>query len=319
MRRACLLALISYLSLLQVPAATAAFPERPIRLIVATPAGGSLDVVARILAERLRVSLGQAVVVENRSGGAGNVGAQSVAAADPDGYTILMSTSVIAINPWITQAGFDPLKDLSPITRVALSPYVLVVRPTLPVKSLDEFIAFAKAQPGKLTCSTYGVGSPPHLALELLKQEAGIDVVHAPYRGFGQALPNLMTGLLDCSIETPANIEQHVTAGTIRAVAVTSPAALAKFPGAKPMASVSPKVVVEGWQIILAPAKTPQGVVDQLSRELAKIIREPGVDKRLRELGFEPVGDAPAEASTVLKRDYEGFGSLIRALKLKPE
>jgi tripartite-type tricarboxylate transporter receptor subunit TctC len=157
MRRACLLALISYLSLLQVPAATAAFPERPIRLIVATPAGGSLDVVARILAERLRASLGQAVVVENRSGGAGNVGAQSVAAADPDGYTILMSTSVIAINPWITQAGFDPLKDLSPITRVALSPYVLVVRPTLPVKSLDEFIAFAKAQPGKLTCSTYGV------------------------------------------------------------------------------------------------------------------------------------------------------------------
>jgi tripartite-type tricarboxylate transporter receptor subunit TctC len=143
--------------------------------------------------------------------------------------------------------------------------------------------------------------------------------VHAPYRGFGQALPNLMTGLLDCSIETPANIEQHVTAGTIRAVAVTSPAALAKFPGAKPMASVSPKVVVEGWQIILAPVKTPQGVVDQLSRELAKIIREPGVDKRLRELGFEPVGDAPAEASTVLKRDYEGFGSLIRALKLKPE
>jgi tripartite-type tricarboxylate transporter receptor subunit TctC len=319
MQRACLLALIACLSLLQLPAAMAAYPERPIRLIVATPAGGSLDVVARILAERLRVNLGQSVVVENRSGGAGNVGAQSVAIADPDGYTLLMSTSVIAINPWMTQAGFDPLKDLVAVTRVALSPYVLIVRPTLPVKSLDEFIAFAKSQPGKLTCSTYGVGSPPHLALELLKREAGIDVVHAPYRGFGQALPNLMTDLLDCSVDTPANVEQHVNAGTIRAVAVTSPAALAKFPGAKPMASVSPKVAVEGWQIILAPAKTPSGIVEQLSRELAKIIREPEVEKRMRELGFEPVGDTPAQASAVLKGDYESFGSLIGSLKLKPE
>jgi tripartite-type tricarboxylate transporter receptor subunit TctC len=319
MKRAFLLVVVSFLGLLDAGAAIAGYPERPIRLIVATPAGGSLDVVARILAEKLRVSLGQSVVVENRSGGSGNVGAQSVVTADPDGYTILMSTSVIAINPWMTQAGFDPLKDLTPVTRVALSPYVLVVRPTLPVKSLDEFIAYAKSQPGKLTCSTYGVGSPPHLALELLKQEAGIDVVHAPYRGFGQALPNLMTDLLDCSVDTPANVEQHVTAGTIRAVAVTSPASLAKFPGAKPMASVSPKVAVEGWQIILAPAKTPQPIVDQLSRELAKIIREPEVAKRLREIGFEPVGDAPAEAAVVLRQDYQSFGAVIRSLKLKPE
>lgn len=319
MRRAFLLALVLVLGLAQTPAATAAFPERPIRLIVATPAGGSLDVVARILAERLRVKLGQPVVVENRPGGAGNVAAQSIAAADPDGYTLLMSTSVIAINPWLSQAGFDPVKDLVAITRVALSPYVLIVRPSLPVKSLDEFIAFAKAQPGKLTCSTYGVGSPPHLALELLKREAGIDVVHAPYRGFGQALPNLMTDLLDCSIETPANIEQHVSAGTIRAVAVTSLAPLAKFPGAKPMASAHPRVVVEGFQIILVPAKTPQGVVDRLNQELARIIREPEIDKKLRELGFEPVGDTSSEASAILKRDYEGFGPLIRSLKLKPE
>jgi len=310
---------MSLLGALPMQTANAAFPERPIRLIVAFAPGGSIDVVARILAERLRVSLGQPIVVENRAGAAGNIGAQSVASAAPDGYTILMTTSAITINPWMSPTSLDPAKDLIAVTRIALSPYVLVVRPTLPVTTLEEFVALAKAEPGKLTCSTYGVGSPPHLGLELFKRAAGIDFVHAPYRGFGQALPDLMAGLLSCAMETPANIEQHVRAGTVRPIATTSPASLGMFPGAKPLASLYPDVVVEGWQGIFLPAGTPQAIVERINAEFARAVRDPDVVKRLREIGFDPVGDNSEQATAEFKRDYERFGTLIRELKLKPE
>jgi tripartite-type tricarboxylate transporter receptor subunit TctC len=319
MRRVLVLAVISLLGMLPMQIANAAFPERPIRLIVAFAPGGSIDVVARILAERLRVSLGQPIVVENRAGAAGNIGAQSVASAAPDGYTVLMTTSAIAINPWMSPTSLDPARDLIAVTRIALSPYVLVVRPTLPVNTLEEFVALAKAEPGKLTCSTYGVGSPPHLGLELFKRAAGIDFVHAPYRGFGQALPDLMAGLLSCAMETPANIEQHVRAGTVRPIATTSPAQLSMFPGAKPLTRLYPDVVVEGWQAIFLPAGTPPAIVERINAEFVKAVREPEVVKRLREIGFDPVGDGGAEATAVFKQDYERFGSVIRELKLKPE
>jgi tripartite-type tricarboxylate transporter receptor subunit TctC len=319
MRRALVVAAISLLAMLPMQIANAGFPERSIRLIVAFPPGGSIDVVARILAEKLRVSFGQPIVVENRAGAAGNIGAQSVASAAPDGYTVLMTTSAIAINPWMSPTSLDPAKDLIAVTRIALSPYVLVVRPTLPVNTLEEFVALAKAEPGKLTCSTYGVGSPPHLGLELFKQAAGIDFVHAPYRGFGQALPDLMAGLLSCALETPANIEQHVRAGTVRPIASTSPAQLSMFPGAKPLVKLYPDVVVEGWQAIFLPAGTPPDIVERINAEFVKAVREPDVVKRLREIGFDPVGDSSAQATAVFKQDYERFGTLIRTLKLKPE
>jgi len=319
MRRVLVLALISLLGALPAQIANASFPERSIRLIVAFPPGGSIDVVARILAERLRASFGQPIVVENRAGAAGNIAAQSVASAAPDGYTVLMTTSAITINPWISPTSLDPAKDLIAVSRIALSPYVLVVRSSLPVNTLEEFVALAKAEPGKLTCSTYGVGSPPHLGLELFKRASGIDFVHAPYRGFGQALPDLMAGLLSCAMDTPANIEQHVRAGTIRPIATTSPAQLAMFPGAKPLSSLYPDVVVEGWQGIFLPAGTPQPIVERINAEFAKAVREPDVVKRLRELGFDPVGDSSEQATAEFKRDYERFGKLIRELKLKPE
>jgi tripartite-type tricarboxylate transporter receptor subunit TctC len=315
MVRALVVVMMSFFGLLPIEAAQAGFPERPIRVIVAFPPGGSIDVVARILAEKLRVSIGQPIVVENRAGAAGNIAAQSVASSAPDGYTVLMTTSAIAISPWMSPTSLDAARDLIAVTRIALSPYVLVVRPSLPAKSLDEFVALAKAEPGKLTCSTYGVGSPPHLALELFKQAAGIDVVHAPYRGFGQALPDLMAGLLSCAIETPANIEQHVRAGTVRPVAVTSGNELAMFPGAAPI----PGATVEGWQGIFLPAGTPPPVVARINAEFVKAVRDPEVVKRLREIGFDPVGDSSEEATAVFGRDYERFGTVIRLLKLKAE
>lgn len=314
MHRLLILVTLTIVGLTTAQDARASFPDRFVKLMVAFPAGGSLDIVARILAERMKAGLGQPVVVENKIGASGNIAAQSVVSADADGYTVLMSTSVLAINPWLAPTRFDPVKDLVAVTRPASAAYVLVVRASFPAKTLAEFVALAKAQPGKLTCSTYGVGSPPHLALELLKQEAGIDVVHAPYRGFGQALPDLTTGGLSCSVDTPANVEKHVQAGTLRALAVTGSSPLDLFPTAVTMASLYPEVMVEGWQGIFVPASTPRPVLDRLNAEFVKVIRDPEVGDRLRSLGFVPIGDTSDEATAVFKKDYERFGPIIRSL-----
>jgi tripartite-type tricarboxylate transporter receptor subunit TctC len=319
MRKHLLAITMSLLSFTIADTSRAAYPERPIRFVVAFPPGGSIDVVARILAEKLRVSMGQAIVVENRPGAAGNISAQSVASAAPDGYTILMTTSALIINPWMSPTPLDPIKDLKAVTRVANSPYVLVVRPGLNINSLDDFIAYAKKEPGKLTCSTYGVGSPPHLALESLKREGKLDIVHAPYRGFGQALPDLMSGLLACAVDTPANVEQHVRAGTIKAVGVTTKGPLPMFPGAMPMAERYADVVVEGWQGIFVPASTPQPIVDKINQELIKAIKDPDTIKRLNDIGFEPVGDSSEEAAKVVKSDFDRFGKIIKELNIKQE
>ncbi|MDB5619903.1 tripartite tricarboxylate transporter substrate binding protein [Tardiphaga sp.] len=319
MRRYLCAAVLSLSCLVVTGAARAAYPERPIRWVVATPPGGSLDVVARILAEKLRTSLQQTIVVENRAGAAGSIAAQSVASSAPDGYTVLMTTTAMVINAWMSPTSLDPIKDLQAVTRVALSPYVLVVGPSLPVTNLDEFIAYAKKEPGKLTCSTYGVGSPPHLALEAMKRAGELNIVHAPYRGFGQALPDLMSGLLSCSVDTPANVAQHVRAGTIKAIAVTSPKALEMFPGAMPMAERYPDVEVVGWQGVFVPANTPQPIVDKINEELVKVISEPEVIKRLRDIGFDPVGDSSASAAAIAKTDYDRYGGIIKALNLKSE
>ena len=310
---------LSLISIFSAGQVHAAYPERPIKMVVAFPPGGPIDVVARILAEKLRVSMAQPIVVENRPGAAGNIAAQSVASSAPDGYTILMTTSAMVINPWMSPSPLAPVKDLKSVTTVALSPYVLVIRPTLPVNTLDEFIAYAKKEPGKLTCSTYGVGSPPHLALEAFKRAGQLDIVHAPYRGFGQALPDLMSGLLACAVDTPANVEQHVKAGTIKAIAVTTPKPLSMFPGAMSMAERYKDVVVEGWQGIFVPAKTPQDIVDKINAEIVKALKEPDVIKRLQDIGFQPVGDTSSEAANIVKADYERFGTIIKSLNLKPE
>lgn len=318
-RRYCAPVAVSLLCLAVFGPAGAAYPERPIRWVVATPPGGSLDVVSRILAEKLRANLQQPVVVENRPGAAGNIAAQSVASSPPDGYTILMTTTALVINAWMSPSNFEPMKELKAVTRVALSPYVLVVRPALPVSNLDEFIAYAKKDSADLTCSTYGVGSPPHLALEAFKRAAGLKIVHAPYRGFGLALPDLVSGLLSCSIETPANVEQHIRAGTIKAIAVTAPAPLEMFPGVMPIAERYPGVEVVGWQGIFVPANTPQPIVDKINEELLKILKEPDMIKRLRDIGFDPVGDSSSNAAAVVKGDYDTYGKIIKDLGLKAE
>ena len=306
------------LSIVSCPqAAQAQFPDKPIRLVVALPAGGSVDVVARIVADRLREQLQQPVVVENKPGASGNIAAQFVATAEPDGYTVLFTTSVITSSPWINPPNFDPPKDLVAVTRVALSPYVLIVRPESPIMTLDDFVSRAHSDPGTFSCSTYGVGSPPHLALELLKQSAHLNIVHIPYRGFNQAYPDIKSGLLTCAMEVPANVGQFVQEGALRALAVTTAKPMKIFPGVPTIASRFPDVVVEGWQGVFVASGTPQPIVDRLNHELVRAINEPEVVERLGKLGFEPIGDTSAEANGVFRKEYERFGVTIRSLKLR--
>lgn len=319
MLRSLLRTLIATLILCNISLVFAAYPDRPIRLVVPFPAGGSLDMVARLLADRLQASMGQPVIVDNRSGATGNIGTQAVVAAAPDGYTVLMHTSALAINPWLVKTSFNAINNLAPITQVAKNPYVLVVKPSLPVKTFDEFVEYAATHPGRLTCSTYGIGSPPHLALELLKQAAKIDIVHAPYRNFGGALPDLVSGQLDCSIDTPTNVQPHVAAGTVRAIGVTAPSPHWLFADAKPIGARFPSASVEGVQLLFAPAKTPQAIITRLNEEFTKIITSQDFGRRLREIGFEPVGGSPEALAVAFKKDYERFGQIIKARNIRAD
>ncbi|OVZ64697.1 hypothetical protein CDO44_00330 [Pigmentiphaga sp. NML080357] len=295
------------------------YPERPVRLVVPFVAGGSIDRVARLLAERIQAKLGQPVVVDNRTGATGNIGTQAVVAAPPDGHTLLMQTSALAISPWLSRLPFDVEADLVPVTRIARTPYALVVRKSLPVESFEAFVAYAAAHPGKLTCSSYGVGSPPHLALELIKQAASVEIVHAPYRSFSQAVPSLVSGQLDCSIDTPTNVQPQVETGVVRVLGVTAAEPFFLFPSATPMASRYPGTEVEGFQLLFAAKGTPPAIVGRVRAEFARVLRDPEVEKQLRAMGFVPVGDDPRSAAEGFEKDYARFGRLIKERGIRAE
>lgn len=299
-------------------AARAAYPDRPVKLIVPFPAGGSLDVTARLLAEQLRKGLGQPVVVENIAGASGHLGTQAAARAAPDGYTVLIHTSALAINPWLSTANYDAQRDLMIVTRPAETAYVVVVGAENGPKTFDELLAKLKASPGS-PCSTYGVGSPPHLAMEMLKQAASVDMMHVPYRGFGPSLPDLVSGQLACGMDSAPNVLPHVRAGRVRALAVTSGAPLANYPGVPTLASKYPGLEVSGWQGIFVPAGTPRPVAERLNAEFKKALADPEVAKKLSDLGFATIADPIDDAAGVFKRDYERYGEIIRSRNIKAE
>ncbi|MEI7530306.1 MAG: tripartite tricarboxylate transporter substrate binding protein [Betaproteobacteria bacterium] len=299
--------------------ALAEFPEKPIRFVVAFAPGSSSDVLARIYAQALKESTGQPVIVEPRPGATGSIGADIVAKASPDGYTILMHSSAIVINPWLSKPNFNFATDLQPIIRTAHTPYFLVVNNSLPIYNLQDFVNYSKKNPGKLSCSSYGNGSPPHLGLELLKSQAQIDVVHIPYKGFGQALPDLISGRLDCSIEAPINVLQQVQAGNIRVIAHTGDKRHELMPLAQPFGELYPNAIVDGWQAIFVPAGTPNAIVGRLNSEFAKLLRNPDVIKKIKDTGFEPVGDTVSDFSQVMTSDFSRYGNIIKQQKIRAE
>ena len=299
------------------------YPSRPARVMVGFTPGGPNDIIARAYSAQLAEGLGQPFVVENRTGAAGNLAAEAVARAAPDGHTLMLgSTGTNAVNPSL-YAGlpFDPVRDLAPVSVVATSPSALAVHPKVAAHSVRELIALAKAQPGKLTYASAGSGSSQHLSAELFKQAAGVDMVHVPYKGAAPGITDLLAGQVDLSFAPVANVVPHAKSGKLRLLAVTSASRSEFAPGVPTVAeSGVPGFDVTTWYAVFATAGTPAPIVERLNAELGKVSRSPKLREQLAGLGIDTAASAsPAEARAYRDAEVERWGKLVRALGVKAE
>ena len=303
------------LALASAAAQAQGYPSKPLRIIVPFAPGGSTDIVARVLADKLAASLGQAVVVENRAGAAGNIGAEAVAKAAPDGYTLLMATTgVMAINNALYKSiGYDAAKDLEPVVFATSITNVLTVPPDLPAKTVAELVALAKAQPGKLSFASSGAGSSTHLSGELFKGMAGIDVVHVPYKGSGQALIDLMAGRVSMIFDNMPSALPHIRGGKLRGLAVTGAKRSAVLPELPTISEAGvPGYESLSWSGIAVPAGTPKEVVLRLNREVGAVLALAEVKQKLADQGADPVGGAPEVFASHVRAERDKWGRLIR-------
>lgn len=298
------------------------YPAKPVRMIVAYPPGGGTDIVGRMMAQKLGESLGQSVVVDNRGGATGNIGTELAARATPDGYTILMgNVAPNAINVSLfRKLPFDPVKDFAPVTLVASTPNILVVHPSLPVKSVQDLVALARQKPGALNFPSAGVGSSSHLAGELLKILTGIDLVHVPFKGGGPAVIAVLAGQVQLMFATMPAAMPHVKAGKLRPVAVTTAKRSQALPGL-PTVAESGVAGYEAatWYGVLAPAGTPRRIVGRLHGEIVKILAAPETRERLGAQGFEPVGNTPVEFAAYIKAEIAKWAKVIRTAGIRAE
>jgi len=298
------------------------WPGKTIHMIVPFPAGSSPDLIARMLNGRLGAALGRPVIVENRPGAGGNLGTALVARATPDGYTIGLSIGgPLAVNKVLySKLGFDPFTDLAPITLVAASPNVLVVDPKLGVGSVKEFVALAKSQPGKLNYGSVGNGSASHLTMELLKAEAGIDIVHVPYPGSPQVNTAIAGGQIAAGFVVPATAMPLVQGGRMKALAVTSSARSAVLPELPTVAEAGfPGFQSTAWLGMVAPARTPEPIVERISAELVRIIRSDEIRGRMARIYFQAIGTTPAGLATLMRDEVERWGKVIRQTGAKAD
>jgi len=295
------------------------YPAKPVRFVVGQSPGGATDIVARMVAHKLTANLRQSVLVDNRTGAAGSIGATYVAKSAPDGYTLLVVSSSYAINPSLyTKLPFDPVKDLAPVSLIAEAPFLLVVHPSLPVRSVKELVAFAKAKPGALNFASGGNGSSGHLAGELFKYLAGINIVHVPYKGAGPALVDVMTGQVHMTFGSVLSSLQHVKSRRLRALAVTS----AKRSSAMTNLPTVAEAGVKGyrrttWYGLLAPAATPTALVALISTETGKAVKSPEVKNRILADGAEPEGGTPVEFRDFLASEMAVARDIVRKAGLK--
>jgi tripartite-type tricarboxylate transporter receptor subunit TctC len=307
-------------ALLAAPALAAAdYPDKPIRFVVPYVAGGAADMLARAYSEKLKEQMGQPIVVDNKPGATGTIGTDLVAKSPGDGYTMVLNSSAIVINPWLVKQPFDVMKDLVPVARTAETPYVVLVNAKLPIHDFDEFLAYAKANPGKLDCSSYGNGSPPHIALELLKKSAGLNIVHVPYKTFGQALPDLLSGQLGCAVDLPTVPLPHVKSGALRAIAHTGSGTMSMYPNAEPFGKRFPAATVVGWQAIFAPSATPRPVLEKLRTGWSKALAHPEVQQKIRDAGYQPSTISMDGFIKEIAADSEKFGKIIRETGIKAD
>jgi tripartite-type tricarboxylate transporter receptor subunit TctC len=318
MRR--LLLLCALISCGVAGAAADDFPSRPLRLIVPFAAGGAVDTVARVLTNPLAARLGQPVVIYNRGGAGGSIGMEEAAKSAPDGYTLLLDHSGLTYMPGLhRELPFDPVKDFAGIVTVVSGLYVLAVNPKLPVRSVAELIAYAKANPGKLTYGSAGVGTSLHLAGEFFKREAGVDIVHVPYKGAALAVTDLAGGQIEMMFGPAVNILPLAQAGKIRALAVTTAKRSTLAPDLPTVAETLPGFEVVGWYGLAAPAGTPKDVVAKLNAETNQALQSPDLIAQYRQLGYEPIGDTPEEAGARIKLDTAHWTKIIRDAGIQPE
>ena len=295
------------------------FPDRSIRFVVPFPPGGGNDILARTISPRLAEAFGQSVVVENRAGAGGNIGSEFVAKSAPDGYTILVASNQITINPWLdNNVPFDIEKDFVAVAQVASVPMVLVVNPSVAAKDLKSFIALVKADPSKFNHSTPGTGTPQHIAFEVFNYAAGVKVTHVPYKGTGPAIADLIGGQVQSAIGTMASLEQYVKAGKLRALGVTTAVRSAAMPDVPTIAEAGlPGFEVPLWYSILAPANTPKDIVAKLSAEIAKALADPTTKERLTGQGFIVTYLNPEQMDAMIKKDLLYWQKSIKAIGLK--
>lgn len=293
--------------------AQSTFPDRPLRLVVSFAPGSVTDTMGRFYADKLKDQLKQPIFVENKPGASGAIGVDNVAKSRPDGYSMVLTSSAIVINPLLGKQPFDLFKDLTPIVRPAQTPYALVVNNKMPVNSLDEFIEHARKNPGKLTCANYGVGSPPHIALELLKKEAKIDILSVPFNNSTAIVGALVEGQIDCSLEPPNHVlAGNVANGRFRVIAHTGEGVMDLFPKADAFGRKYPKAVIVGWQGVFAPANTPRPVVDRLHQEWVRMLNNPEIVQKIRDVGFAPVADPLETFTQSISQEYEKLAAVIR-------
>jgi tripartite-type tricarboxylate transporter receptor subunit TctC len=297
------------------------YPDKPIRILVGFAAGGPADISARLIADRLTEAWGQPVVVENVTGAAGNLATDRVAKAAPDGHTLLLAASAtIVTNPSLYQKlTFDPVKDLAPVTQICFTPNILAVPTGVPPASVPELVAFVRAHPGALTYGSAGVGTSQHLAGELFKTMAGIDIQHVPYRGIAAVMPDLLGGRLTMAFGNISAILPLVREGKLRALAVSSLRRSAAVPDLPTMIEAGfPGFNATAWFALMAPAGTPQPIIEKLHREAVRVLALPDVRKRFDDLGMEVVANTPAEFAAVIKDETPFWAKVIRDAGIKP-
>lgn len=304
-----------------IPAAAQTYPARPVRVIVPSSAGGGTDIMARILAPGLSERLGQQIVIENRPGAGTLIGNEIAAKSAPDGYTLLMGLSTLAILPAMhRKMPYDALKDLAPVTQTVAAPNILVVHPSLPVKSVKELIAFARARPGQLNFGSAGMGTNPHLSMELFRSMARLDMVHVAYKGSAPAITDLLAGHVVVMTATMLTGLPHVKTGRLRALGTTGAKRVAAAPEIPTVAEAGlPGYEAVQWYGLLAPAATPKDIIAKLHAATVSVLHSPAVKHRFEAEGAEPVGNTPEEFARFIRAETEKWAKVVREAGIKPE
>jgi tripartite-type tricarboxylate transporter receptor subunit TctC len=301
-------------------AAQADYPNRPIRIIVPLPPGATADTLPRIIGEKLTIKWGQPVVIENRAGAAQNLGAEAVARAQPDGYTLLATPPgpLVLSQSLFANLAFDPAAFV-PVTVMASLPYVLLASSKVPFSTIQDMVAYAKANPDKLNYASPGIGTPPQLVMELLKNAAGIRLAHVPYKGLAPALTDLLAGHVDVMFDNIGNPLQLIRDGKVRALGIGSERRIAALPDVPALLEVFPGFVVTTWFAIVAPPKTPPEIAAKLSAAVGEVLTLPDVVKRITDFNAVPVGGTPADTAALIKRETERWRKAIQTAGIKPE